>query len=210
MAAFASRLAGDGMTTAMTDDLAPDWIARVDSRKVFQGLADGNLAIFIDMYKAGLAYKEDKFQTINNSAEFSDLQKKAWEKIAQGQADGEIEVIWEGVDGLVDAEQSVALQRVLDKDPDLWRRATNTPGARIPWLLRYRMASPFPGDTSTFQDYRVNPDGKNPRIPADATFDQVEHRLTWIRSRIPKYRDGWRATYDYIEIPKLLNGDYNK
>ncbi len=72
------------------------------------------------------------------------------------------------------------------------------------------ISSPFPGDTSTFQDYRVNPDGNNPRIPADATFDQVEHRLTWIRSRIPKYRGGWRATYDYIEITKLLNGDYNK
>jgi hypothetical protein len=74
----------------------------------------------------------------------------------------------------------------------------------------YMIASPFPGDNSTFQDYRVKPDGNNPRIPANATFDQVEHRLTWIRSRIPKWRGGWRATYDYIEIPKLLNGDYNK
>jgi hypothetical protein len=210
IAAFASRLAGDGMATAMQDDFAPDWMARVDSRQVFQGLADGNLAIFIDMYKAGLAYSDNKFETINNSAEFSNEQKDAWEVIERGQTAGKIEVIWEGIDGLVDVEQRVALQRVLDKDPDLWRRATNNPGARMPWLLRYKMASPFPADTSTFQDYRVNPDGNNPRIPADATFDQVEHRLTWIRSRIPKYRAGWRATHDSIDIPKLLNGDYNR
>jgi hypothetical protein len=198
------------MATAMQDDFAPDWMARVDSRQVFQGLADGNLAIFIDMYKAGLAYSDNKFETINNSAEFSNEQKDAWEVIERGQTAGKIEVIWEGIDGLVDVEQRVALQRVLDKDPDLWRRATNNPGARMPWLLRYKMASPFPADTSTFQDYRVNPDGNNPRIPADATFDQVEHRLTWIRSRIPKYRAGWRATHDSIDIPKLLNGDYNR
>jgi hypothetical protein len=135
-------------------------------------------------------------------------QKEAWKKIAEGQADGKIEVIWKGVDGLVDVEQRVPLQRVLNKDPALWQAATNNfVSARV---RKYMISSPFPGDTSTFQDYRVNPDGNHPRIPDDATFDQVEHRLTWIRSRIPKYRDGWRASYDYIEIPKLLNGDYNK
>jgi len=216
MAAFASRLAGEGMHTAMRNgwaplpDKPPFDVVPPSPQKVFAGLAEGNLEIFIDMYKAGLAYKEDKFQTINNSAEFSPEQKNAWKLIAQGQADEEIEVIWNGVDGLVDVEQRVALQRVLDKDPDLWRSATNN---FVSASLKYRIsmiASPFPGDNSTFQEYRVNPDGNNPRIPADATFDQVEHRLTWIRSRIPKWRGGWRATYDYIEIPKLLNGDYNK
>jgi hypothetical protein len=215
MAAFASRLAGEGMHTAMRDgwaplpDKPPFDVVPPSPQKVFAGLAEGNLEIFIDMYKAGLAYKEDKFQTINNSAEFSPEQKNAWEIIERGQTAGKIEVIWEGVDGLVDVEQRVALQRVLDKDPDLWRSATNN---LVSASLKYRIsmiASPFPGDNSTFQDYRVKPDGNNPRIPANATFDQVEHRLTWIRSRIPKWRGGWRATYDYIEIPKLLNGDYN-
>jgi hypothetical protein len=109
---------------------------------------------------------------------------------------------------LVDVEQRVALQRVLDKDPDLWRRATDNVGRHISKV--FMISSPFPGDASTFQDYRVNPDGSNPRIPAEATFDQVEHRLTWIRSRIPKYRGGWRATHDSFVIATLLNGDYNK
>jgi hypothetical protein len=216
MAAFASRLAGEGMHTAMRDGWAPlpdkplfD-VVPPSPQKVFAGLAEGNLEIFIDMYKAGLAYSENKFATINNSAEFSKEQKDAWQIIERGQTAGKIEVIWEGVDGLVDVEQRVALQRVLDKDPDLWRSATNNfVSASLKYRI-YMIASPFPGDNSTFQDYRVNPDGNNPRIPADATFDQVEHRLTWIRSRIPKWRGGWRATYDYIEIPKLLNGDYNK
>jgi len=212
LAAFASRLAGNGMHAAMGLDWVPDVLGRVgvpDSRKLFQGLAEGNLEIFIDMYKAGLAYSsKDKLAAILSSNEFNALQKRAWEKIAQGQADGEIEVVWEGVDGLVDVEQRVPLQRVLDKDPALWRRATNNFGRHISKVAM--ISSPFPGDTSTFQDYRVNPDGNNPRIPADATFDQVEHRLTWIRSRIPEYRGGWRAMYDYIEITKLLNGDYNK
>jgi hypothetical protein len=211
MAAFASRLAGDGMHTAMGLDWvpdAPDRVGGVDSRKLFQGLAEGNLEIFIDMYKAGLAYSENKFETIKNSAEFSPEQKNAWEIIERGQTAGKIEVIWEGVDGLVDVEQSVALQRVLNKDPDLWRRATNNVGRHLSKV--FMISSPFPGDTSTFQDYRVNPDGNNPRIPADATFDQVEHRLTWIRSRIPKWRGGWRARYDSIDIPKLLNGDYDR
>jgi len=211
IAAFASRLAGDGMHAAMSLDWFPDLpdrVGGVDSRKLFQGLADGNLAIFIDMYKAGLAYRDGGFETINNSAEFSNEQKDAWEIIERGQTAGKIEVIWEGVDGLVDVEQRVALQRVLDKDPDLWRSATDNLGRHLHKV--FMISSPFPGDTSTFQDYRVNPDGNNPRIPADATFDQVENRLTWIRSRIPKYRAGWRATHDSIDIPKLLNGDYNR
>ena len=211
MAAFASRLAGNGMHAAMGLDWVPDVpdrVGGVDSRKLFQGLAEGNLELFIDMYKAGLAYSENKFATINNSAEFSKEQKDAWQIIERGQTAGKIEVIWEGVDGLVDVEQRVALQRVLDKDPDLWRRATDNVGRHISKV--FMISSPFPGDASTFQDYRVNPDGSNPRIPAEATFDQVEHRLTWIRSRIPKYRGGWRATHDSFVIATLLNGDYNK
>jgi hypothetical protein len=217
LAAFASRLVGDGLHTAMRDgwaplpDKPPSNNAPPSPQKVFAGLAEGNLEIFIDMYKAGLAYGDGGFETINNSAEFIDLQKRAWEKIAEGENPDapNNEKIWEGVDRLVDVEQRVPLQRVLDKNPALWQAATNNFVSATVRVRIYMISSPFPGDTSTFQDYRVNPDGNNPRIPADATFDQVEHRLTWIRSRIRKYRDGWRAMYDSFEIPMLLNGDYN-
>ncbi len=82
LAAFASRLVGDGLHTAMRDgwaplpDKPPSNNVPPSPQKVFAGLAEGNLEIFIDMYKAGLAYSsKDKLAAILNSNEFNDLQK---------------------------------------------------------------------------------------------------------------------------------------
>ncbi|MDZ4736810.1 MAG: hypothetical protein SGJ07_10740, partial [Rhodospirillaceae bacterium] len=216
MAAFASRLAGDGMHTAMSRGYAPlpnnppfDWIP-ANTQKVFRGLADGNLAIFIDMYKAGLAYRDGggiaEIRAMNASGEVSNEQIRAWKKIDQGLREPRSETIWQGVEILVNVEQRDLLQQVLDKDPDLWQNATDNVGSKLSRI--FMISSPFPGDESTFQDYRANPDG--PAIPSTSTFYDVEARMTWILSRMPKWREGWRATHDFIEIPTLLKGDYNR
>lgn len=69
------------------------------------------------------------------------------------------------------------------------------------------LASPVPGDTSTFQSYRQAGD---PDAPPDASFGSAAARYAWFYNRMLPAWQVWRATHGAIDLQKLLNGGYKE
>ena len=227
IAAFVSTGAGVGMTTAMNLDAAPD-AAGVDSRKVVDGLADGNLTIFIDVYKQALAYNRssDGLKELDRMLKARELrserQLEAWKAIHLGVFGDPAENILPdqekvdaGVRLLVQVEQDTTLQEVLNKDLPLWKAATDNLGtwiernaARIGWQWRlFLMTTPIPGNYSSFQAYR----SEDPTVPDDASFSEVNARLAWFDAKLLPAWKVWRAANPgEIVVSRLLRGGYHQ
>jgi hypothetical protein len=218
VAAFVSTGVGVGMATTMSWDAAPDSVG-VDSRKVVEGLADGNLTIFIDVYKQALAYRDGGLKELERMLEQKELsderQLEAWTKIHAGMGDpvnGQQRVD-EGVRLLVEVEQDTTLQRVLNKDLALWQTVTDNWGTWLqanvtsPHWKSFLMTAPIPGDYSTFQQFRY----EDPGVPDKVSFADVNARLAWFDKKLFPAWKVWRAANPgTINIPKLLAGDYQK
>jgi hypothetical protein len=223
IAAFVSTGVGVGMSTTMSWDAAPDSVG-VDSRKVVEGLADGNLTIFIDVYKQALAYKSPnglrELQGMLERKELSDeRQLRAWTKIHEGMGKPADKIppdqalVDEGVRLLVQVEQDTTLQRVLNKDLALWQTVTDNWGTWLqanwtsPRWKSFLMTAPIPGDYSTFQQFR----NEDPGVPDKVSFADVNARLAWFDKKLFPAWKVWRAANPgTIDIPKLLAGDYQK
>ncbi|MFN9367371.1 MAG: DUF2515 family protein [Planctomycetia bacterium] len=227
IAAFVSTGVGVGMTTSMNLDAAPDAVG-VDSRKVVDGLADGNLAIFVDVYKQALAYNKrstglEELDRMLKAGELRDeRQLRAWRDIHLGVFGDPANNILpsqddvdKGVRLLVQVEQDTTLQEVLNKDLPLWKAATDNLGtwfennaARIGWQWRlFLMISPLPGNYSSFQAYR----SEDPTVPDDASFSDVNARLAWFDAKLFPAWKAWRvANPGEIVVSRLLRGGYHQ
>jgi hypothetical protein len=226
IAAFVSTGAGVGMTTSMNLDAAPD-AAGVDSRKVVDGLPDGNLTIFIDVYKQASYNKTSAgLQELDRMLKAGELrddrQLEAWEAIHLGVfGDREKSIppdqakVAAGVRLLFQVEQDTTLQEVLKKDLPLWKAATDNLGtwfennaARIGWQWRlFLMISPIPGNYSSFQAYR----SQDPTVPDDASFSDVNARLAWFDAKLLPAWKVWRAANPgEIVVSRLLRGGYHQ
>jgi hypothetical protein len=223
VAAFVSTGVGVGMSTTMSWDAAPDSVG-VDSRKVVEGLADGNLTIFIDVYKQALAYRDGGLKELERMLERKELsderQLEAWEAIHLGVfGDPEQNIppdqtkVDAGVRLLVQVEQDTTLQRVLNKDLALWQTVTDNWGTWLqanwtsPRWKSFLMTAPIPGDYSTFQQFR----NEDPGVPDKVSFADVNARLAWFDKKLFPAWKVWRAANPgTIDIPKLLAGDYQK
>ncbi len=191
VAAFVSTGVGVGMSMAMLLDAAPDNLG-VDSRKVIRGLADGNLTIFLDVYKQALAYQSPKgVGELADMLERGELrdprQLNAWTIIKDGVDHEDQERADAGVRLLVQVEQDTTLQEVLNKDLPLWQSVTDNWGTWLEqvasplgrWEL-FLMTSPIPGEYSTFQEFRY----EDPLIPDNASFGNVDARLAWFDAKL--------------------------
>jgi hypothetical protein len=222
VAAFVSTGVGVGMSTTMSWDAAPDSVG-VDSRKVVEGLADGNLTIFIDVYKQALAYRDGGLKELEDMLKAGELsderQLRAWTKIHAGMGKPADKIppdqalVDEGVRLLVQVEQDTTLQRVLNKDLALWQTVTDNWGTWLqanvtsPHWKSFLMTAPIPGDYSTFQQFRY----EDPGVPDKVSFADVNARLAWFDKKLFPAWKVWRAANPgTINIPKLLAGDYQK
>ena len=208
MAAFASKGVGDGLAKAVSMMMFKDDAAGIggpDLARLYHGLSDGNLAIYMDMYPQMLAYKDKGLGEINDMlvrGEIKDDQQKGWVLIDDGIKKGDIKEIWDGNYLFADVEQRVTLQKVLDKDLDLWQRATNSLVATWAGPIR----APFPGYDGTFQDFRKT----DPDVADDASFADADARMIWFKKKVYPSWQTWRLTNATIDLKKLLNGDYKK
>ena len=110
-------------------------------------------------------------------------------------------MVWDGNQDLLKFEQQVTLQGgAYAADLAYWKDITNT------WIPVPYITSPIPGDTSTFQSFRADPDAAD--VPDDASIGDFGARWAWIvRRQLPAYQT-WSAANPTIDIPKLLRGGY--
>lgn len=223
MAAFASYQAGDAMALAksLTNWNADPLFSALgfpESTGVLNGLWSGNLAIFMDMYPQMLAYREGGLAEIDAMQEHGEIkfqdQVDAWASIDEGVRMNNAGKVWEGVLLQLRVEQGKTLQAILDRDPELWRKATQAQD----------LTSPIPGDDSTFQQYcEIDPfvpddlsfgDGRTFGDPNGGPFARGTARYLWFKNRmVPAWKDGgdsWRKLNGLIDVNKLLNGGYKE
>jgi hypothetical protein len=206
MAALASYLVGSGMAKAQLalDTAGIFLLTAPDPGKGIQLLSRGNLDVFMDMYPQMLAYRSGrmtKIQDMLNDGSIRKFQFDAWQQINQGQTGGNLDLVWDGNQGLLKFEQQVTLQRgAYAADPAYWKTLTNHWNWFVPPVY-----SPIPSDPSTFQSFRIDTDAAD--VPDDASIGEFNARWAWIvRRQLWVYRMNW--SHPTIDIKKLLSGGY--
>ena len=202
MAAFASYQAGSGEAQAISMKFLgqvaaapnlPPPLAPPDAAKLLDYLAQGNTAIFMDMYPQMLAYQAGGMANITAMGaanQISPVQLAAWTAIDNGIKVNDPDQIFSGSTIFGQTEQEVTLQAILDKDLPLWANATTFIAA--PWIK-----SPIPGDSSTFQSFAPG-----------VSFGDGNARYNWFAAKmVPAWRV-WRQNNATINIQKLLSGGY--
>jgi len=180
MAAYASYSVGTGMNLCQGAIVDTNGIVAFGKLltgaptevETFEFLANGNLAVFKDIYWQHLAYRHGGFAEIQGIFDAGDLPKRlydAWKKIDDGTKSGNADLVWQGNKELLEYEQLVTLQKQIYAKH---RKAAKFIGA----LTR----SPIPGDheKGRFSKYNPNGDLGNPK-----------DRWDWIsNSMLPAYR----------------------
>ncbi|MCX6128325.1 MAG: hypothetical protein NTX25_04585 [Proteobacteria bacterium] len=167
MAAYASDLVGFGIDVGGFLKHYPDYAGVVQETGKF--MAEGNAAVFNDIYWQFDAYSAGGIEEIKRLAEVQELtddQLKAWLVIDDGRKTGDQEQVWLGNELLLRYEQFVTLQPIYKQYSDL------------SLLLSPFMISPIPGDMEIFQ---IEVPGGN--------VGNRDDRWSWItKSMLPAYR----------------------
>jgi hypothetical protein len=146
---------------------------------LFDKVAEGNRAIYIDIYWQHLAYREggiNEIRKIFRQGDISLFMFRAWSLIEKGRISGEEELVWEGNRMLLENEQRNAIQPVLYEGSSnrlLWQMISATD--RYFGLL---IKAPVPGKASSF----------GACVPGGNLAD-FEQRWEWcVKNILPEWR----------------------
>ncbi len=182
MAAFASEEVGSGLN-------AVAWFRWVEPvlglpfRSITAALADGNNAVFADLYWQHMAYVGEGLDILVMLGEDQSgkLPWQAWSQITQG-------LVWEGNTSLLLHEQLHVLQdAVYDGYPDVWKALA---GSKL-FRMLHGFRSPVPGGSSLYD---------MDEMAHIASFDD---RWRWIEeSLLP----AWQALdHDEVRVRQCLS-----
>lgn len=156
MAAFASCEVGKGIrqAEALRESGLP-WIpglTDVSGTELSGALQRGNALVYSDIFWQHLAYQQCGMGDLKKAYDERQITPEvydAWQKIDQGKAAKNPDLIWEGNQALLRYEQRTVLQDgVYDQDRRMWRKLSSWP---FSW--GQHIESPIPGDPTSFQDY---------------------------------------------------------
>ena len=210
LASLVSRNAGVAMAKAVyygfqTGNFPDSWIAPhlgPDPRQMYDGLGQGNLAIIMDMYPQGLAYKTGGLAAINQmlaAGQITPQQQNAWSKIDQGVNTNSQALIKQGVQSIAQVEQTVTLQAIVNRDTALWDAAASLSSQTL-----FPIVSGVPGDKLGFTAWcTLNAN----IVGANYSFSSGNDRYQWFLDIFPAYL-AWRTTNPTINLTTLLNGGY--
>ncbi len=185
MAAFASKLVGDGIRQAEAlHQSGLPWIpgvSDINGRELAQCLAAGNILVYADIFWQHLAFCEGglaALEACHQAGEIPDRVIEAWRKINRSKEENNADLCWEGNTELLRYEQEIILQNgIYTPKRDFW----GTLSDRSDLLENFGLPlleSPIPGDDDNFHDAVDNGDVGN-----------FEHRWQWIAEKmLPAYR----------------------
>lgn len=102
---------------------------------VYEDLALGNAAIFLDMYWANLAYHEGGIEELRRILEAGEMRQEffdAWELVDAAKKSGSCSMLWLGAKKLIEFEQGVVLQGVFDRDQGSQRHKWKALSIQVP------------------------------------------------------------------------------
>jgi hypothetical protein len=209
MAAFASHSAGEKMKLIKQIGHISTFPARVawdlialpgqlsdwNCRYMFAQVAQGNKAIYCDLYWQHLAYRAGGIAELSRIYQQGDLPEaiwQAWQQIDWGRRTANEELIWEGNLGLLMHEQKYVIQAVLYQgwfNRSIWKMIS-----LAHQLLGILLDSPVPGGAAAFREAVPN-----------GNLADVDQRWHWcVEHIVPAWRNIEQTNFAGVE--KQLKG----